>query len=73
MAEILAGLTPDNHATAVELAALPDRIRGFGPVKDRFLRHAKAREAELLAAFRAGAQPRTAATAPRRGVAVMAG
>ena len=71
--EILAGLTPDNHATAIELAALPDRIRGYGPVKERYLRHAKAREAELLAAFRAGAPPRTAATAPRRGVAVMAG
>ncbi|MFO1049937.1 MAG: indolepyruvate ferredoxin oxidoreductase family protein [Geminicoccaceae bacterium] len=71
--ELLAALTPDNHATAVELAAIPDRIRGFGPVKERFLRHAKSREAELLAAFRAGAEPRGAEAATRRGVAVMAG
>jgi indolepyruvate ferredoxin oxidoreductase len=27
-------LTRDNHETAVALAELPDRIRGFGPVKD---------------------------------------
>ena len=71
--ELLAALTPDNHATAVELAAIPDRIRGFGPVKERFLRHAKTREAELLAAFRGGAEPRGAAAATRSGIAVMAG
>ncbi|MFL5333476.1 MAG: DUF6537 domain-containing protein, partial [Geminicoccaceae bacterium] len=71
--ELLAGLTPENHATAVELASIPDRIRGFGPVKERFLHHAKAREAELLSAFRnRGEPPPSAATRPR-GVAVMAG
>ena len=70
--EMLAGLTPDNHATAVELAAIPDRIRGFGPVKERFLRHAKAREAELLEAFRRGDR-RRGVRRPRHGVAVMAG
>ena len=70
--ELLGSLTPANHATAVELASIPDRIRGFGPVKERFLRHAKAREAELLKAFRGGPPP-AAASRPRRGVAVMAG
>ena len=30
---ILAGLTPDNRDLAVEIAALPLAIRGFGPVK----------------------------------------
>ena len=54
--EVLRGLTPASHATAVELASIPDGIRGFGPVKERFLAHAKKREAELLEAFRA-AQP----------------
>jgi indolepyruvate ferredoxin oxidoreductase len=73
ISELLTGLTPDNHATAVELAGIPDRIRGFGPVKDRFLEHAKAREAELLAAFRAGGQPRATVRSSGRGIAVMAG
>ena len=41
-----------NHALAVELAALPMRIRGFGHVKERNVADAKAREASLLAAFR---------------------
>jgi indolepyruvate ferredoxin oxidoreductase len=73
VAELLANLSPANHATAVELASIPDRIRGFGPVKERFLRHAKAREAELLQALRGGAPLPAAASGPRRGVAVMAG
>ena len=30
---ILSKLTPDNHAVAVELAAAPQAMRGFGPVK----------------------------------------
>ena len=49
---IVAGLTPDNHAAAVELAALPLQIRGFGHVKEASVETAKAREAELLATFR---------------------
>ena len=71
--ELLTGLTAANHATAVELAAIPDRIRGFGPVKERFLHHAKTRQAELLAAFHGRSDPPAPGKAPRRGVAVMAG
>ena len=52
MTEVLDGLGPANHATAVALAALPQTIRGFGPVKARAIRAAEAREAELLAEFR---------------------
>jgi indolepyruvate ferredoxin oxidoreductase len=51
--ELLAGLALDNHALAVELARIPEQIRGFGHVKERHLRAAKEREAELLALFRA--------------------
>jgi indolepyruvate ferredoxin oxidoreductase len=51
--EILAKLTPQNHATAVELASIPEHIRGYGHVKDAHLTTAKTREAALLAAFRA--------------------
>jgi indolepyruvate ferredoxin oxidoreductase len=46
----LAGaLTPANRAAATELAALPQRIRGYGPVKERAIAAAQAREAELRA------------------------
>jgi len=50
--EVLSGLTPENHALAVELAAVPEKIRGFGHVKEAHLKAAKACEADLLAAFR---------------------
>ncbi|MFQ5773377.1 MAG: indolepyruvate ferredoxin oxidoreductase family protein [Kiloniellaceae bacterium] len=50
--ELLAGLTPESHALAVDLASIPEHIRGFGHVKQKHLAEAKAREAELLAAFR---------------------
>jgi indolepyruvate ferredoxin oxidoreductase len=50
--EVLSGLTPQNHALAVELAAVPEKIRGFGHVKEAHLKAAKACEADLLAAFR---------------------
>jgi indolepyruvate ferredoxin oxidoreductase len=52
VAQILAGLTPANLAAAIELASLPEKIRGFGHVKARNLEAAKQCEAELLARFR---------------------
>jgi indolepyruvate ferredoxin oxidoreductase len=55
--EVLARLTPENHALAVGLAAIPEKIRGFGPVKARHLVAAKADEAALLEQFRAGTPP----------------
>ncbi|MFO1396682.1 MAG: indolepyruvate ferredoxin oxidoreductase family protein [Burkholderiales bacterium] len=53
LAEVLAGLTAKNHATAVELASVPEHIRGYGHVKERHVKSAKTREAALLNAFRA--------------------
>jgi len=61
MREIAAKLTPVNHALAVEIAQLPERIRGFGHVKDAAIASAKNREAALLAAFRAPAPESRAA------------
>jgi indolepyruvate ferredoxin oxidoreductase len=55
--ELLAKLAPDNHYLAVGLAAIPEKIRGFGPVKLRHLTAAKADEAALLEQFRAGGAP----------------
>jgi indolepyruvate ferredoxin oxidoreductase len=51
--ELLATLAPHNHALAVELARIPEHIRGYGHVKERFRREAKSMESELLARFRA--------------------
>jgi indolepyruvate ferredoxin oxidoreductase len=51
--EVLAKLAPHNLALAVELAQVPEHIRGYGHVKQRHLRQAKEHEARVLAAFRA--------------------
>jgi len=50
--ELLEKLTPANHALAVEIAKLPEYIRGFGHVKRRSITSTQSREAELLDAFR---------------------
>ena len=50
--EVLQQLSSANHEIALELARLPEQIRGFGHVKERHLVAAKARESELLAALR---------------------
>ncbi|MCX7356279.1 MAG: indolepyruvate ferredoxin oxidoreductase family protein, partial [Alphaproteobacteria bacterium] len=51
--ELVAKLDQDNHGIAVEIARIPEQIRGFGHVKEKHLKTAKVREAELLASFRA--------------------
>jgi indolepyruvate ferredoxin oxidoreductase len=55
--EILDKLTPANHGIAAALAAIPEKIRGFGHVKMRHLQAAKVEEQALLAHFRAETQP----------------
>jgi len=50
--EVLAALTPDNHALAVQIASIPEEIRGFGHVKERHLKAAKDKEASLMLALR---------------------
>jgi indolepyruvate ferredoxin oxidoreductase len=52
--ELLANLTPANHPVAVGLAAIPEKIRGFGHVKLRHLAAAKADEAALFEQFSSG-------------------
>ncbi|MGO4573545.1 indolepyruvate ferredoxin oxidoreductase family protein [Microvirga sp. 2TAF3] len=54
--EIVTKLDPANHAAAVGLANIPQKIRGFGHIKERNLKNAKVEEAELLARFRAPEQ-----------------
>ncbi|WNH54152.1 indolepyruvate ferredoxin oxidoreductase family protein [Stenotrophomonas oahuensis] len=50
--ELLAGLDDDRVALAVEIASIPEHIRGYGHVKEAHLHAAKAREAALLAQWR---------------------
>jgi indolepyruvate ferredoxin oxidoreductase len=52
--DIIKNLKSHNHALAVALASIPEKIRGYGHVKMRHLVAAKKEEAELLARFRAG-------------------
>ena len=54
---IIAELTLANYGTAVALAAIPEKIRGFGPVKARHLAAAMAEAATLREQFHAGATP----------------
>src|SRR5438477_5360496 len=48
--ELLPRLALHNHSIAVELAAIPEHIRGYEHVKERHLKTAKAREAAPVAA-----------------------
>jgi indolepyruvate ferredoxin oxidoreductase len=57
LGEICEFLTPANHRFAVGLAAIPEKIRGFGPVKQRHLAAAKAEEVALREQFLTGAAP----------------
>ena len=50
---LLAGLTRDNHALAVEIASLPEAIRGYGHVKAKSVDAARKKRDELLARFSA--------------------
>ena len=50
--EIVDKLGERNHALAVALASIPEKIRGYGHVKARHLEAAKREEADLLAKFR---------------------
>ena len=61
VAELCDGLDQDNHALAVEIAEIPEQIRGYGHVKDEHLDRAKAREADLIAMFRTPGAAVTAA------------
>ena len=49
--QLLAELSPRNHDIAVEIAALPQSVRGYGHVKEANLVNARERLAELMAAF----------------------
>lgn len=59
--ELVEGLTPENHADAVELARLTLQIRGFGHVLEANRVRVKEEEAALLARFRSPPPPQALA------------
>ena len=50
--EVLAGLTAQNHASAVEIARIPELIKGYGHVKARHLASARPQWTALMQDFR---------------------
>jgi indolepyruvate ferredoxin oxidoreductase len=46
-------LTPDRHDLALALARLPEKIRGYGPVKEAAIKRAREEWDVLLADFKA--------------------
>jgi indolepyruvate ferredoxin oxidoreductase len=61
VSELCGHLTEVTLPIAIELANVPDEIRGFGHVKDTGILRAKQRQARLLAEFRAMQHPMSAA------------
>ncbi len=56
--ELLATLTPEKLELAVELAELPERIRGFGHVKDASVERARREREALIARWQGEAEAR---------------
>ncbi|NMM07703.1 indolepyruvate ferredoxin oxidoreductase family protein [Polaromonas sp.] len=50
--ELLDSLSADNHATALEIARIPEMIKGYGHVKARHLAVARPQWAALMQSFR---------------------
>jgi indolepyruvate ferredoxin oxidoreductase len=59
--ELGAGLNRENHALAVEIASIPEQIRGYGHIKDANHAKGRARWDELMTAWRNPAAKRAAA------------
>ena len=63
--EVLARLDARNHAVAVELAWLPEHIRGYGHVKAASVEAARQERAQLLARLRGQQEARIIPIHPR--------
>jgi indolepyruvate ferredoxin oxidoreductase len=59
--QLLAKLSPANHSLAVQIASIPEDIRGFGHVKTRHLAGARKKHDELIARFESNGTERAAA------------
>jgi indolepyruvate ferredoxin oxidoreductase len=61
MERLLGSLSADNHALAVEVARIPEQVKGFGHVKERNLAAARERWSSLVRDFDAAAAQQRAA------------
>jgi indolepyruvate ferredoxin oxidoreductase len=52
--ELLKTLAPDNRALAAEIARIPEDIRGYGHVKERHVKAARAKWQTLMQRWRGG-------------------
>ena len=52
LGELLDGLNHDNHALAVEIAALPEGLRGYGHVRERHTAEVAAEKEHLMGLWR---------------------
>jgi indolepyruvate ferredoxin oxidoreductase len=52
LVELMQRLDADNHPVAVQIATLPEHIRGYGHIKAGSIAAVKRKEADLLACFR---------------------
>jgi indolepyruvate ferredoxin oxidoreductase len=59
--KLLQALSPQNHAAAVQIASLPEEIRGYGHIKTKSIVAARKKRGELLAGFRVAPAQRAAA------------
>ena len=59
--QLLQGLSPEKMALAVQIAEIPEHIRGFGHVKERHIEDAKANEGVLLKQFHSDLEEKVAA------------
>jgi indolepyruvate ferredoxin oxidoreductase len=59
--QVLAALSADNHALGLEIARIPEQIKGFGHVKERNLAAARSQWARLMAQWQSEATQRRAA------------
>jgi indolepyruvate ferredoxin oxidoreductase len=53
---VLAGLSAANHAVAVKLASLPEKVRGYGHVREQHAETMKAEREALLAQWQQGGE-----------------
>ena len=69
--ELLDRLTPENLAKAATIAALPERMRGYGHVKRRNVETVKLEKARLMKQFREGGRATSAAAGAQSRAASM--
>ena len=53
ISEVMATFTPDKHSLALEIARIPEKIKGYGHVKERHLKAAREQWDGLMHAWRA--------------------